>query len=111
MPHWRKRIGPEEMERVLKATVEVALESGTVKPSNLERVTVDTTVQAKAIAHPTDSRLYLKALQTLVRQAKKAGLTVARATRGWPRKRRPRPSRATPITAIHSRPPTSRLRP
>jgi IS5 family transposase len=47
-----------------------------VKPSSLERVTVDTTVQEKAIAHPTDSRLYLKALQALVRQAKKAGITL-----------------------------------
>ncbi len=76
MTRWRKRIGPEEMEKVLKATVEMALESGTVKPSSLERVTVDTTVQEKAIAHPTDSRLYLKALQALVRQAKKAGITL-----------------------------------
>ncbi|MEQ8653036.1 MAG: IS5 family transposase [Kiloniellales bacterium] len=76
MTRWRKRIGPEEMERVLQATVEVALASGTVKPSSLERVTVDTTVQEKVIAHPTDSRLYLKALETLVRQAKKAGITL-----------------------------------
>jgi IS5 family transposase len=74
MSRWRKRIGPEAMDRVLKATVEMALASGTVKPSSLERVTVDTTVQEKAIAHPTDSRLYLKALQALVRQAKKAGV-------------------------------------
>ena len=76
MTRWRKRIGPEEMERVLKATVEAALASGTVKPGSLERVTVDTTVQDKAIAHPTDSRLYLKALHVLVRQAKAAGLAL-----------------------------------
>ncbi len=76
MTRWRQRIGPEEMERVLKATVEVALASDTVKPSSLERVTVDTTVQDKAIAHPADSRLYLKALQTLVRQARKAGINL-----------------------------------
>ena len=45
-------------------------------------MTVDTTVQEKAIAHPTAergttvafSRLYLKALLTLVGQAKKAGV-------------------------------------
>ena len=76
MTRWRQRIGPEAMERVLQATVEVALESKTVKPSSLERVPVDTTVQPKAIAHPTDSRLYLKALEILVRQAKKAGVTL-----------------------------------
>ena len=74
MTRWRKRVGPDTLEEVLKATVAVALETGTVKPSSLERVTVDTIVQPKAIAHPTDSRLYLKALLTLVGQAKKAGI-------------------------------------
>lgn len=74
MTRWRKRVGPEAMETVLKATVGMALESRTIKASSLERLTVDTTVQEKAIAHPTDSRLYLKALQTLVRRAKKAGI-------------------------------------
>jgi IS5 family transposase len=74
MTRWRKRVGPETMEEVLKATVAVALETKTVKPSSLERVTVDTTVQERAIAHPSDSRLYLKALESLVRQAKKAGI-------------------------------------
>lgn len=74
MTRWRKRVGPDTLEEVLKATVAVALETGAVKVSSLERVTVDTTVQPKAIAHPTDSRLYLKALLTLVGQAKKAGI-------------------------------------
>ncbi len=74
MTRWRKRIGPDTLEEVLKATVAVALETETVKASSLERVTVDTTVQPKAIAHPTDSRLYLKALLALVRQARKAGV-------------------------------------
>ena len=71
MTRWRKRIGPEGLEQMLKASVEVALKTGTAKPDSLERITVDTTVQPKAIAHPTDSRLYLKALQILVRQAKR----------------------------------------
>ena len=74
MTRWRRRVGAEAMEEVLRATVAVALQSKTVKPASLERVTVDTTVQPKAIAHPTDSRLYLKALLVLVRQAKKAGI-------------------------------------
>ena len=52
----------------------MALYTGTAKPSSLERITVDTTVQPKAIAHPTDSRLYLKAILLLVRQAKRAGI-------------------------------------
>ncbi len=56
MTRRRKRIGPDILEEVLKATVAVALDAGTVEPSSLERVTVDITVQPKAIAHPIDSR-------------------------------------------------------
>ena len=76
MTRWRKRIGPEGLEEMLKASVGVALDTGVAKPSSLERVSVDTTVQPKAIAHPTDSRLYWKALQTLVRQAKRHGIVL-----------------------------------
>jgi transposase, IS5 family len=74
LTRWRGRIGPAGMEKLLAATVQAGLKSGTVKPSSLERVSIDTTVQPKAIAHPTDSRLYLKAIQALVRQAKRHGL-------------------------------------
>ena len=41
---------------MLKASVDVALDTGVATASSLERITVDTTVQPKAIAHPTDSR-------------------------------------------------------
>ncbi|GHU06054.1 IS5 family transposase [Alphaproteobacteria bacterium] len=74
MTRWRKRIGPEGMEKLLGETVLVALNKGVIKESSLERITVDTTVQPKAIAHPTDSQLYLKALNALVRQARKHGV-------------------------------------
>jgi len=76
MTRWRKRIGPEGMEELLKASVTAALDTETAKPASLERVSVDTTAQPKAIAHPTDSRLYLKALLLLVRLAKKHGLAL-----------------------------------
>ena len=79
MTRWRKRIGPEGMEKVLAATVDVAVEAGAVKESSFQRITVDTTVQPKNIAHPIDSRLYLKALQTLVRQAKCHGIVLRRS--------------------------------
>lgn len=71
---FRKRIGPDGMERLLAETVRAGLETGAVRPSSLERVSVDTTVQPKAIAHPLDSRLYHRALEILVRQAKRAGI-------------------------------------
>jgi len=76
MTRWRQRIGPAGLEEMLRASIGVALDTGVVKPSSLERVSVDTTVQPKAIAHPTDSRLYWKALQILVRQAKRHGIAL-----------------------------------
>ena len=71
---YRKRIGPDGMEKLLAETVRVGLDAGAVRPSSLERINVDTTIQPKAIAHPQDSRLYHKALEVLVRQAKRAGI-------------------------------------
>ena len=38
------------MEQLLKATIDAAVAMKAVKPQALERVTVDTTVQEKAIA-------------------------------------------------------------
>ena len=76
MTRWRKRIGPEGLAEMLKASVDAALDTGTAKPTSLERITVDTTVQPKAIAHPTDGRLYLKAILLLVRQAKRVGIVL-----------------------------------
>jgi IS5 family transposase len=74
LSRWRERIGASGMERLLAATVEAALASGAAKPSSLERVTVDTTVQPKAIAFPLDSRLYHRGREILVRLAAKHGV-------------------------------------
>jgi hypothetical protein len=54
---FRRAIGEDGMEWLLKATIETGVQSKAIKPQELERVIVDSTVQEKAIAHPTDSRL------------------------------------------------------
>jgi IS5 family transposase len=71
---WRKRIGPKGMEKLLKATIDTAKSKKYVTEKHLERVNVDTTVQEKAIAFPTDSRLYHKARRILVRLAKRRNI-------------------------------------
>src|SRR5512136_2274144 len=71
---WRKRIGPKGMEKLLQVTIETAKSKGHVTEKHLERVNVDTTVQEKAIAFPTDARLYHKARRILVRLAKRLGI-------------------------------------
>jgi hypothetical protein len=52
----------------------LALEFKQVTPQQLRKVTVDTTVQEKAIAFPTDARLYTKMLLRLVNLSRRHGL-------------------------------------
>ena len=74
MTYWRKRIGQEKMELLLKETIQTAKRCGFVKKAELRKVIVDTTVQEKNIEFPTDSGLYYKALKKLVGLSKKAGI-------------------------------------
>src|SRR5262249_29159203 len=71
---WRQRVGVEGIEKLLKESIETARREKELKLSDIERVNVDTTVQEKAIAFPTDARLYHKMRRTLVREAKKLGI-------------------------------------
>jgi len=71
---WRKRIGPDGMKKLLKETIEAAKRDHLLRAADASRVTADTTVMEKAIAHPTDARLYHKMRRALVREAKKAGI-------------------------------------
>ena len=62
------------MEWLLGETIEAAKRSGTIEATSLSTVVVDTTVQPKAIAHPTDSRLLNRAREQLVDEAKAHGV-------------------------------------
>ena len=74
MTRWRGRIGPDELELMLAETLRVAMASGALSPQACERITVDTTVQTKAVAHPTDAHLLLRAMEHVCRLARKHGL-------------------------------------
>ncbi len=71
---FRQLLGEEGVEELLAQTINVAVELKLIKPQELSRVIVDSTVQHKAIAHPTDSRLLETARTKLVEAAKGAGI-------------------------------------
>lgn len=64
-------MGLEGVEKLLGQVLRTAINQQALKPSEIARVNVDTTVQQKAIAFPTDARLYDKARRALVRFARK----------------------------------------
>jgi IS5 family transposase len=76
LTRWRKRMGEEKLTALLQESLAVAARTGAAKPSDFTRVIVDTTVQPKAVAHPTDAKLMHRARERLVRLAKKTGVTL-----------------------------------
>lgn len=74
LSRWRKRLGKEGLEKILQATLRVALDLKIVKEDSFASVIVDTTVMVKNITYPTDAKLYYKGIQLLVKEAKSEGL-------------------------------------
>ncbi|HYM98628.1 MAG TPA: IS5 family transposase [Aestuariivirgaceae bacterium] len=73
---WRQRMGEEKLKALLQESLSVAHKTGALAAKDLERVAVDTTVQPKAIAHPTDARLVHRAIEKLVVLAKREGVVL-----------------------------------
>lgn len=73
LTHWRKRLG-EKLDLLLAESLRIAHASGALRSKDLARVTVDTTVQPKAISFPTDAKLVHAAIKGLNRLARRHGL-------------------------------------
>ncbi len=71
LTRWRQRLGEEQLTALVQESLSVAHKTGALETKDLERVAVDTTVQPKNIAFPTDARLLHKAIVVLGREAKK----------------------------------------
>jgi len=74
LTRWRQRLGEEQIAALLQESLSVAHRTKAIETRDLERVVVDTTVQEKAIAHPTDARLTHRAIEKLVDLAKREGV-------------------------------------
>src|ERR1700716_79915 len=76
LTRWRQRMGEERLQALLQESLSVATKTGAIKPSDLNRVILDTTVQPKNVMFPTDARLLNRAREILVRLAKRQGLAL-----------------------------------
>jgi IS5 family transposase len=74
MTKWRNRVRSGGLEKLLEETVKAGLRIKAIKKREMSRVVVDTTVQEKAIAFPTDARLYHRMREKLVKLSKQHGV-------------------------------------
>ncbi len=73
---FRGLLGEEGVEELLVQTLVVAIKLGLIERTAMQSVIVDSTVQAKAVAHPTDSRLLEVARQKIACAAKAHGIAL-----------------------------------
>jgi transposase, IS5 family len=69
LTRWRQRMGEDKLLALLQESLAVATRTEAMKPSDLARVVIDTTVQPKAVMFPTDGKLLNRARERLVRLA------------------------------------------
>jgi len=76
LTRWRQRMGEEKLQALIQESLSVATRTDAIKPSELSRVIVDTTVQPKNVMFPTDAKLLNRAREILVRLADKHGVAL-----------------------------------
>jgi transposase, IS5 family len=76
LTRWRNRMGEARLQALLQESLSVAARTKAIKPSELSRVIVDTTVQPKNVTFPTDAKLLNRAREKLARLAKLHGVTL-----------------------------------
>src|SRR5580692_10889025 len=74
LTRWRQRMGEEKLVALIQESLNVATRAGAAKPADFSKVIVDTTVQPKAVAFPTDAKLMHRARERLVKLAHKTGV-------------------------------------
>src|SRR3979490_3139893 len=67
LTRWRTPMGEEQSQPLIHESLSRATLTKAIKPSELSRVIVDTTVQPKNVTFPTDAKLLNRAREKLVR--------------------------------------------
>ena len=73
LTRWRQRMGEEKLIALLQESLAVATRTEAMRPKDLARVIIDTTVQPKAVMFPTDAKLINRAREIMVRLANRHG--------------------------------------
>lgn len=76
LTRWRGHLQEAGVEEMLAETIRAGLRGGLIKPAELTRVNVDTTVQEKNVRFPTDARLLDRSRERLVKRARSKGLVL-----------------------------------
>jgi IS5 family transposase len=76
LTRWRQRMGEQRLTALIQESLAVATRTGAAKPADFAKVIVDTTVQPKAVAFPTDAKLMHRARERLVKLAKTTGVVL-----------------------------------
>lgn len=74
MSNWRARMGEDRLKALVQESLHTAHKSKALRTRHLTEVVVDTTVQPKAVAHPTDAKLAYTAMVKLGALARKNGV-------------------------------------
>jgi len=74
MTRWRQRMGEDRLNALTQESLAAAVKTKAMRIADLHQAIVDTTVQEKAIAFPTDAKLAHRARERLVRLAKRHGV-------------------------------------
>lgn len=74
MTRWRKRLGEEKLTELIKESLSSAERAGALRLKDIKRVIVDTTVQPKNIAFPTDAKLLYSSIVRLGRLCRRQGI-------------------------------------
>jgi len=69
-------MGEERLAALIQESLAVATRTGAARPADFSKVIVDTTVQPKAVAFPTDAKLMHRARERMVKLAKKTGVSL-----------------------------------
>ncbi|MBM7487859.1 hypothetical protein ACVWWI_006590 [Bradyrhizobium sp. USDA 3686] len=76
LTRWRNRMGDVRLAALIQESLSIATRTKAIKPSDLSRVIVDTTVQPKNVTFPTDAKLLNRAREMLVPLAQRHGVSL-----------------------------------